>query len=206
MSHPLVQGRVQRAAGGGVPKEGGCGRELCQADSVAVAERVLSRNCDPRPQNDCSDDSLRRGEENFERGVRVSDVVWSAHGFAAATSARRFPVTDLYSLRAGLVSIFHAPVGGASGESGVLCAEFLPVSLSAENSERFAGLQSVEGQAGDVLCLELQCFWCSCEKRKRRIVHGNDVFYAEKADSLSRFPRAHRETVNDRKHRYIGLI
>src|SRR5216683_5309464 len=206
MPHPLVQGRVQRAAGGGVPKEGGCGPELRQADSVAVAERVLSRNCDPRPENDCSDDSLRRGEENFERGVRVSDVVWSAHGFAAATSARRFPATDLYSLRAGLVSIFHAPVGGASGESGVLCAEFLPVRLSAANSERFAGLQSVDGQAGDVLCLELQCFWCSGEKRKRRIVHGNDVFYAKEANRVSRFPRTHCEKIADGKHRYIGFI
>src|SRR5258708_1975296 len=129
MPHPVVQGHVQRAAGGGVSKEGGCGRELRQADSVAVVERVLSRNCDPRPENDCSDDSLRHGEENFERGFRVSDVVWSAHGFAAATGARRFPATDLYSLRSGLVSIFHAAVGGASRESGVLCAEFLPVNL-----------------------------------------------------------------------------
>ncbi len=37
-------------------------------------------------------------------------------------------------------------------------------------------------------------------------MHGNDVFHAEEANSVGRFPWAHREPVADWKHRYIEFI
>src|SRR5579871_4745869 len=63
---PAVQGRVQGIAGSGIRAKSRRGRELCAPDANVVAERVLSRDCHTRPEDDWSDDSLCCRKENFE--------------------------------------------------------------------------------------------------------------------------------------------
>jgi hypothetical protein len=76
----------------------------------------------------------------------------------------------------------------------------------ATSSERLARPQNVDGETGNVLRFALQGFGGSGEKGKCRIVHGDDVLRAEKADGVGRFAGAHGEKIADGKHCDLGSV
>ena len=80
---------------------------------------------DPRMIQATKEFASRAG--NRQGQIRISDAVWDSHGFAEILAERGVSRAGLYSVWDGLVSLFHAALGGAASEFEFLPAQFFPL-------------------------------------------------------------------------------